>query len=77
MINNFILLLQKAAYPYKYMADQKNFNETSLLEKQNLQSHLNMGDTTNVGCTHAKRDCKDFEIKYGGEYRNLYVQSDI
>ena len=26
---------------------------------------------------HAKRVCKDFEIKNLGEYRDLYVQSDI
>ena len=26
--------------------------------------------------THAKRVCKDFEIKILGEYNDLYVQSD-
>ena len=26
---------------------------------------------------HAKRVCKDFEIRNSGDYHNLYVQSDI
>ena len=32
-INKFILLLQKGVYPYEYMDDWEQFNETSLPEK--------------------------------------------
>ena len=39
-------------------------------------SHLNMEDITDADYTHAKRVCKDFEIKNLGEYHDLYVQSN-
>ena len=35
-----------------------------------------MEDITEAGYAHAKRVCKDFEIKYLGEYHDLYVQSN-
>ena len=36
-----------------------------------------MKDITDIDFTHAKRACKNFEIKTLGEYYDLYVQSDI
>ena len=36
-----------------------------------------MEDITDEDYVHAKRVCKDFEIKNLGEYHDLYVQSDI
>ena len=56
------------------MDDLEKFNETSLPKKEDFHSHLNMEDITDVDYTHAKRVCKDFEIKNVGEYHNLYVQ---
>ena len=35
-----------------------------------------MKDITNADFSHAKRLCKDFEIKNLGDYHDLYVQSD-
>ena len=35
-----------------------------------------MEHITDVDYAHAKRVCKDFEIKNLGEYHNLYVQSN-
>ena len=35
-----------------------------------------MEDITDADFVHAKRVCKDFEIKQLGEYHDLYVQSD-
>ena len=35
-----------------------------------------MEDITNAYYGHAKRVCKDFEIKNLGQYHDLYVQSD-
>ena len=58
------------------MNDWKKFNETSLLEKEDFYRLLNMEDITDADCTHAKRVCKDFEIKKLGDYHDLYVQSD-
>ena len=45
------------------MNDWEKFNETSLLEKEDFHSHLNMEDSTDADYTQAKRVCKDFEIK--------------
>ena len=39
-INKFILLLRKGVYPYKYLDDWENFNETKLPEKEELYSNL-------------------------------------
>ena len=61
-INKFILLL-KGAYPYEYMSDCEKLNETTLPEKQEFYSNFNMEDITNADYMHAKRVCKDFEIK--------------
>ena len=57
------------------MDDWEKFKETSLPEKEDFYSYLNMGDITDDDYAHAKRVLKDFEIKIFGEYHNLYVQS--
>ena len=75
--NNFILLFRKGVYLYEYAYDCEKFNETSLPEKEDFYSHLNMGDITDADYTHAKRVCKDFEIKHLGEYHDLYIQRDM
>ena len=51
----------------------KKLNETSLPEKEDFHSYLNMEDITDADCTHAKRVSKDFEIKYLREYHDLYI----
>ena len=59
--NKFILLLQKAVYPYEYIDDWETFNEKYLPEKEDYYSHLNMKDIADADYAHAKRVCKDFE----------------
>ena len=75
-INKFTLLLRKGVYPYEYMGDWEKFNETTLPEKEEFYSNLNMEDITDADYMHAKRVCKDFEIKNLGEYHDLYLKSD-
>ena len=58
------------------MDDWEKFNEMSLPEKEDFYSHLNMEDITDVDYAHAKRVCKDFEIKNVGEYHDLHVRSN-
>ena len=48
-INKFILLLRKGVNPYKYMNECEKFNETSLPEKEEFYSNLNMEDITDKG----------------------------
>ena len=61
--NKFILLLRKGVYPYEYMDDWEKLNETSLPEKEDFYSHLNLEDITDADYALAKRVCKEFEIK--------------
>ena len=53
----------------------KNFNETTLPEKEKLYSNLNMEEITDADYMYGKRVCKDFEIKIFGEYHDLYLKS--
>ena len=51
------------------MDDWERFNKTSLPEKEDFYSHLNMEDITDYAdYAHTKRVCKDFEIKNLGEF---------
>ena len=52
----------------------KNFSEISLTEKEDIYSQLNM-ENTDADYAHAKRICKNFEIKNLREYHVLYVPS--
>ena len=63
-------------FPSEYMDDWEKLNETSLPEKENFYSHLNMEDITDADYAHAKKVCKDFEIKNVEEYHDLYIQSN-
>ena len=63
--------MQKGVCPYEYMDDRERFNETSLPEKEDFYSHLNMEDITDANYAHTKIVCKDFEIKNIGEYHDL------
>ena len=58
------------------MDDWEKLNETSLLEKEDFYSYLDMEDFTDADYVHTKRACKDFDIKNMGEHSDLYVQRD-
>ena len=45
----------------------EEFNETSLSEKEDFYSYLNVEEITDADYTYAKRVCKDFEIKKLGD----------
>ena len=47
-INKFIFLLRKAVYPYEYIDNWEKFKKTSLTEKEDLYTHLNMEDITDA-----------------------------
>ena len=75
-ISKFILLSRKVAYPYEYMDDWEKFNETTLSEKEEFYSNLNMEDITDADYMHAETVSKDFELKNLGEHHDLYLKSD-
>ena len=66
----------KGVYPYEYVDDWEKFIEVSVPKKEGFHSHLNIEDITDADYKHAKKVCKDFEIKHLGEYHDLYLQSD-
>ena len=74
-ISKSILLLRKGVYPQEYMDKWEKFNETTLPEKEKFYSNLAMEDIPDADDTHAKRSCKDIEMKKLGEY-DLYLKSD-
>ena len=75
-INKFILLLRKGVYSYEYVDDSEKINEKTLPKKEEFYSNLNMEDIADADYMHAKRVCKEFEIKNFGEYYDLYLKND-
>ena len=51
-------MLQKGVYPYEHINDWEKFSETSLPEKEDFYSHLNMEDITDADYRHAKEFVK-------------------
>ena len=55
------------------MDDSEKFNETTLPEREEFYSNLNLEETTDADYMHGKRVCKEFEIKIFGEYLNIMI----
>ena len=70
-------MFQKGVYPYEYMDDWENINDTSLPEKQAFYNHLNVEYRVDAEYVNVKIVCRDFEIKNLEEYYELHVQSNI
>ena len=47
-----------------------------MFEKEEFYSNVKMEDIADADYNHAKEVCKDFEIKYLGEYHDLYLKRD-
>ena len=58
------------------MDEWEKFNETTLPEKEELYSNLNMKGITYADYMHRIRVFKDFGIKDLGQYHDLYLKSD-
>ena len=58
------------------MDEWDNCNKTSLQEKEDFYSNLNMEDIADAYYMIAKGVCKDFEIKYLGKYHDLYLKNN-
>ena len=50
--------------------------KNELPKKEEFYSHLSIEDITDPDYEHAKKVCKDFDIKHLVEYRGLYLQND-
>ena len=69
--------LRNIVYPYDYADDWDKFNEITLPEKEEFHSNLNFEDVTDADYMHAKRVCKNFEIKNLSKYHDLYLKNDV
>ena len=69
-------MLRKGVYPYEYMDSWNRFNETSLPNKKDFYSCLNMENVTGIDYRHANRVFNTFKRKNICGYHDLYVQSD-
>ena len=58
------------------MYSWEKFDETSLPDKKNFYSNLNLENISDKDYAHAQKIWEVFEIKNLGEYHDLYVQSD-
>ena len=58
------------------MDSWEKFDETILPPKEAFHSNLNFEDTSDEDYAHAQKVWDVFEIKYLGEYHDLYVHSD-
>ena len=76
-INKFIFLLRKCVYFYKYKNEWEKWNKTSLPEKEEFHSNLNIEYIADADYPHPKRVCKDFQIQVNklGKYHDLYLKS--
>ena len=54
-VNKYFLLLRKGIYRHKFMDSWERFSETSLPEKEDFKSNLNIKDSTDFVCKHAKK----------------------
>ena len=68
------MLERKGAHLCEYMGEWEKFNETSLPEKEDFCSNMNMDDITDADYMHVIRVCKDFEIKNVGEYHDCILK---
>ena len=70
------MLFRKGVCPYECVDDWEKFNETTLPEKEEFYSNLNMEEIRDADYMHGKRVCIDSETKNLGEYHDLCLKSD-
>ena len=70
------LLIKKGICPYE-MSSWDKFKETKLPPKESFYSKFNMVGVSSENYEHARKVWKEFEIKNLGEYRDLYLKTDV
>ena len=69
------MLLRKGVYPYEYMDNLEEFDET-LPDKKVFYSELNLENIIVKDYKHAQKVFEEFRLKNVRDYYDLYVQSD-
>ena len=55
----------------------KRLMKQHYLKKKEFYSNLNLKDITDADYMHAKRVCKDFEIKNLAEHHDFYLKNNV
>ena len=76
-LDKFLLLLRKGVYPYQYMDRWFRFNETQNAPFEKYYSKLNLSNISQENYVHSQKVWNEFQIKYLGEYHDLYVKIDV
>ena len=71
------LMAQKGVYRYDFMDSFEKFNETELPTKEDFYSVLNNEHISDDDYQHAQTVWDTFNLKYMGEYHDLYLKSDV
>ena len=72
-LNQFVLLLRKGLYHYEYMDSCERFNETSITDKKDFYSELNLEDITDEDYAHVQKVSDVLESKNQGENHDFYA----
>ena len=70
-------LMSQKVYPYDFMNSFEKFNHMELPTKDQFYSILNDQHITDDEYVNSKKVWKTFKIKTMGEYRDLYLGSDV
>ena len=69
-------MVRKGVYSYEYMDSWERFNETSLSNKKDFYSNLNMENINDIDYKHGNNVFKSFKLENLGDYHDLYVKND-
>ena len=70
------MLSRKGVYLFEYMDSWERSDESSLPDKKDFYSELNLRDITDEDYTHDQKVFKELGWKSIGEYNDLYLHSD-
>ena len=73
-LKNFVLLLRKGVYPYKYMDSWERFGETSLPDKKPFYSKLYLEEITDKYYTHTQKVFEELKLNNLGDYQMYCLQ---
>ena len=73
----FDKVIRKGVFPYEWLTDVSNLDQTCLPHKDLFYSRLNSKGITDADYAHAKDVWKTFEMKSMREYHDLYLRTDV
>ena len=75
--SQYNLLTRKGIYPYEYMSSWDKFEESQLPSIEAFYSNLKTSNASEGDYQHAQKVWKEFGIRNLGDYRDLYLRTDV